>query len=218
MAGLLVGSNNLSCNRKVPVKTNLPNQAAFAATGTPAPRINVKWRWHYDALRSLRERLSGEIRAVRREASDPIESHSMSAADSATDELDHNLLLGRVSREGDALLEVDDALQRIVNGTYGVCQETGQRISPARLRAVPWTRFSREVEERIESESRHKVCGLGPIGTVRPERNPFIGEAMAANDAPDQPANDESLQELRPERGGSQSTKSAGARRTDLSQ
>ncbi|MDZ7806446.1 MAG: TraR/DksA C4-type zinc finger protein [Gracilimonas sp.] len=37
---------------------------------------------------------------------------------------------------------IDDALERIENGTYGICQATGKPISKARLEAVPHTRFS----------------------------------------------------------------------------
>lgn len=38
--------------------------------------------------------------------------------------------------------QIDDALERIDNGTYGICQATGRPISRARLEAVPHTRFS----------------------------------------------------------------------------
>ena len=48
--------------------------------------------------------------------------------------------------------EVDRALQRILGGTYGVCEQSGKRISAARLRAVPWTRFARDVAEALEKK------------------------------------------------------------------
>jgi len=49
------------------------------------------------------------------------------------------------------LLEVEMALARIENGTYGICEETEETIEPERLRAIPWTRLSIEGAEIRES-------------------------------------------------------------------
>jgi RNA polymerase-binding transcription factor DksA len=102
----------------------------------------------------LRERLLGERGERLLEASQPIEPHSMDEADSATDEFDHDLALSKLSAEQDALYEVEEAIKRILNGTYGICEETGEMISESRLRAIPWTRFSREVQARLERKGK----------------------------------------------------------------
>lgn len=44
--------------------------------------------------------------------------------------------------------EIDDALERIEKGTYGICQATGKVISKERLEAVPHTRFSIEAKKK----------------------------------------------------------------------
>lgn len=49
------------------------------------------------------------------------------------------------------LLEIEMALARIENGTYGICEETEETIEPERLRAIPWTRLSIEGAEIRES-------------------------------------------------------------------
>ena len=49
------------------------------------------------------------------------------------------------------LLEIEHALGRIENGTYGVCEETEEPIEADRLRAIPWTRLSIEGAEIRES-------------------------------------------------------------------
>jgi RNA polymerase-binding transcription factor DksA len=85
------------------------------------------------------------------EATSPIEAHSSHPADSATDEFDHDLALLLLAREQNALMEVTEAIERIRNETYGVCLETHVPIPAQRLRAVPWCRYSREVEERFET-------------------------------------------------------------------
>lgn len=86
------------------------------------------------------------------EVVEPLERHSMDDADSATDEFDHNLALGILSHEENRLFEVDAASQRILDGTYGICEATGKSIPEARLRVVPWTRYTKEALERIERE------------------------------------------------------------------
>ncbi len=43
--------------------------------------------------------------------------------------------------------EMDEALQRLDNGSYGVCDETGEEIGAERLMAIPWTRLSLEGAE-----------------------------------------------------------------------
>lgn len=49
------------------------------------------------------------------------------------------------------LMEIESALARIENGTFGICEETEEPIEPDRLRAIPWTRLSIEGAEIRES-------------------------------------------------------------------
>lgn len=49
------------------------------------------------------------------------------------------------------LLEIENALVRIENGSYGVCEETEEPIEHERLKAIPWTRLSIEGAEIRES-------------------------------------------------------------------
>jgi DnaK suppressor protein len=52
------------------------------------------------------------------------------------------------------LIEIESALARIENGTYGVCEETDEVIEVERLRAIPWTRLSIEGAEIRESMNK----------------------------------------------------------------
>ncbi|RYZ88543.1 MAG: TraR/DksA family transcriptional regulator, partial [Proteobacteria bacterium] len=52
------------------------------------------------------------------------------------------------------LLEIEYALSRIENGTYGICEETDEAIEVARLFAIPWTRLSIEGAELQEAMLR----------------------------------------------------------------
>ena len=50
--------------------------------------------------------------------------------------------------------EIDEALGRIENGTYGTCEETEEPIEDKRLVAIPWTRLSLEGAEVREREQK----------------------------------------------------------------
>lgn len=90
------------------------------------------------------------------------ESHSGDLADSATDEFDHDMALSLLVHDQNALGEVTAAIRRIQEGQYGICEKTGLPIPAARLRAVPWTRHTREVEERLEKKGVGGFPHLGP--------------------------------------------------------
>jgi DnaK suppressor protein len=51
------------------------------------------------------------------------------------------------------LKEIDDALQRIEQGTYGICEGTGRQIQKARLEAQPWARYCVEYAQMLEQGS-----------------------------------------------------------------
>jgi DnaK suppressor protein len=50
--------------------------------------------------------------------------------------------------------EIDEALGRMENGTYGICEETEEAIEDKRLQAIPWTRLSLEGAEVREREQK----------------------------------------------------------------
>jgi len=52
------------------------------------------------------------------------------------------------------LLEIESALGRIENGSYGICEETEEVIEAERLKAIPWTRLSIEGAEIRESVNK----------------------------------------------------------------
>ncbi len=62
--------------------------------------------------------------------------------------------LSMTERLRNQLMEIEMALARIENGTFGVCEETEEIIEPERLRAIPWTRLSIEGAEMRESMNK----------------------------------------------------------------
>jgi len=87
-------------------------------------------------------------------------------ADAGTDTFDRDFALGMLSSEQDALYEIDEALNRIRDGTYGKCEVTGKPIEATRLEAIPWTRFSAAAEKQLERDGAVRKTRLGPRETV----------------------------------------------------
>ena len=72
---------------------------------------------------------------------------------SAAHQEEHAFLVNQ-NRIKTQLLEVENALARIENGTYGICEETEEKIETERLLAIPWTRLSIEGAEIRESANK----------------------------------------------------------------
>jgi RNA polymerase-binding transcription factor len=71
-------------------------------------------------------------------------------ADKASSAYTKEFLYSLSNTDREALQRVDEALQRIANGTYGVCAECGQELNRKRLEAVPWASHCIACQEKIE--------------------------------------------------------------------
>ncbi len=93
---------------------------------------------------SLRSRAEGS------EAS----AFGMHQADAGSDAYDRDFALSLLSQEQDSLYEIDEALKRIENGTYGICEMSGKVVPHARLEALPFTRYTVECQAELEKRNR----------------------------------------------------------------
>ena len=108
-------------------------------------------------LLELREEVGARIRerastARIDDANDLIEE--MDQANRATEEAFNMRLL---DKEVKLLREIDYALRKFDEGTYGVCEGTDEQISRARLDARPWTRYSVSYKEQLEREKKGRA-------------------------------------------------------------
>lgn len=81
-------------------------------------------------------------------------------ADRASRESDHTLELRTRDRYRKLLKKIDQALQRIEDGTYGYCEDTGEEIGIARLSARPIATLTVEAQERREFAEKQTAAGL----------------------------------------------------------
>ena len=101
--------------------------------------------WKEDILRESRETLS--------HLQSETENHP-DIADRASSETDRALELRTRDRQRKLIAKIDEALQRIEEGVYGYCEETGEPIGLARLDARPIATLSLEAQERHERRER----------------------------------------------------------------
>ena len=101
--------------------------------------------WREEILRSTKETLQ--------HLQDDSEQHA-DITDRATSETERALELRARDRQRKLIAKIDAALERIEDGTYGYCEETGEPISLKRLDARPIATLSVEAQERHERRER----------------------------------------------------------------
>lgn len=94
------------------------------------------------------------LRRTRSDAAGDLSMMPIHMADIGTDNYEQEFTIGLIAGERDVLKEIDSALQRIVDGTYGVCLATHKPISKARLSIKPWASYCVEHERANESNGR----------------------------------------------------------------
>ena len=76
--------------------------------------------------------------------------------DAGSDAYDRDFALNLLSKEQDALQEIQAALERIADGSYGICGLSGKRIPQARLEAIPFARLTVECQSKWEQENPNR--------------------------------------------------------------
>ena len=97
-----------------------------------------------EALRTNRQEGTGDL--------SKIPTHD---ADVGTDNFEQEFTLGLLESERTLLAEINEALERIDKGTFGICLGTGKPIDAARLRARPWAKYCIEYARMVEKGLVH---------------------------------------------------------------
>ena len=130
-------------------------------------KVPAKWQTHYRRLMKMRDEINGErSRLVDQARELKHRAHGDNIADAGTDTYDQDFALGIASSEQQALFEIEEALNRLKTGRYGICEATGKRIDLARLDAIPWTRFSAEAERDLEASNAVDRARIGERGDL----------------------------------------------------
>jgi len=157
----------------VPVKskgpgTRISSPAAASGSGALAAKpikspLNRKEQEEFrQLLLAKRATLMGDVanmtdealRKSRQSSTGDLSNMPIHMADLGSDNFEQEFTLGLIESEQVILREIDEALTRIENGSYGICTATGKPISKARLKAKPWAKYCIEYAQRLERRFR----------------------------------------------------------------
>jgi len=122
-------------SRKASSKPAAAKSGAASAQGLSAERK----RELREMLLSMRERLLNQVSAL---TNDSLvrDRDDVNTAEDGTDFFERQFALNIASSEQEAILDIDEALRRLDEGRYGVCEDCGQLIELPRLKALPFVR------------------------------------------------------------------------------
>ena len=120
-------------------------------------KLSKKELNHYKNLMLIkRAELAGDPSSIEAEAlrsnDGDLSNMPIHMADIGSDTYEQDFMLGMAESERQRLREIDEALLRIQNRTYGVCQMTGKTIPTARLEAKPWAKYTIESARQLEGQ------------------------------------------------------------------
>ncbi len=158
-------------------------------SGKPAPSLSdkdvpEKFKRYYKLLLDLRSHLTEEIErhseeTLKRSAKDDagdLSAYGQHMADAGTDTFDRDFALSMVASEQEALSEIDAAIKRIHDGSYGTCEITQKPIAKERLLAVPFTRYSAEAQKELERNRHRARTQAGLFGEIGEEGGKMMDE------------------------------------------
>lgn len=103
-------------------------------------------------LDDLKHIADDTLRKSQKEALGDISGYTYHMADVATDNYDREFSLGLASDERKSLYELDDALKRIEDGSFGICNDCKGTITKVRLKAVPSARLCIKCQQKREKK------------------------------------------------------------------
>ena len=115
------------------------------------------------------------------EASGDISAHSTHMADQGTDNFDRELALNLASSRQESLYDIEDALRRADEGTYGACESCGGAIELPRLKALPFAKKCMSCQNAAE-RGRTKYRPFGGTLPLQQLAAEDAAEAAEPND------------------------------------
>jgi len=103
-----------------------------------------------ELMDALKHSLEDTLKKSPREAAGDISGYAFHMADLATDTYDREFSLDLASNERKLIYEIDEALKKIQEGQFGICEQCKSSISKTRLKAIPYTRLCLKCQEAQE--------------------------------------------------------------------
>ena len=126
-----------------------------------AKKLNPKLEVYRKILLANKEKLVGNIRHLNddnigsgNDRGGDVSGHALHLADVATDMYDREFNLSLASNERELLAEIDEALHRLEDGSFGQCTMCHKPIAVTRLKALPHVKTCLKCQEQLESTKR----------------------------------------------------------------
>lgn len=102
-------------------------------------------------LEEIRDQMVHQVRETSEDVkSNETKGYSQHQADEGTDDFDRTITLELTNKEYDVLRQIDRALEKIEDNTYGICDITGDEIPVKRLDALPYATMTVAAQEKFE--------------------------------------------------------------------
>ena len=176
-------------------------------TGPPVIRKSPLGKAELDEFRQMlidkRRAILGDMtgmeaetfRSNRQDRSGDLSNIPIHPADVGTDNFEQEFTLGLLEGERTLLREIDEALERVKAGSYGVCMGTGKPIDKARLRARPWAKYCIDYARLLEKGLVSREEPAAPAGEEEAEPESSEPEAEADAEPETEPAEEEPFEE-----------------------
>lgn len=143
-----------------PLGSHSPEEEAAERPKLKTPYGKKELMHFRQLLLKKRQELAGDVKQMESEAlkgqSGSLSSVPQHMADQGSDTYDQSLALDLAAADRKLIKEIDEAIKRIDNGTFGVCEMTGKPIRPERLEELPWARYSIEAARELERRAMIK--------------------------------------------------------------
>ena len=125
-------------------------------------KLTPEQKKYYDALMAARDAVMGRVRSYAEDALDCSNSDKRGVtthmADVGSDSIRHEMGLQLMSEEGDVLELIEEAVKRLIeNKGFGICQDCGEAIPPARLEVRPYAIYCTKCKSVREKNGGNRL-------------------------------------------------------------
>lgn len=120
----------------------------------PVPMRKTFLKSQEKKLEAMRIKVLKEMNEDLRQGREGRKEEGMDAYDLASEERDREISFILTDREREKVQAIQEALDRIKDGSYGVCESCESDIAPGRLEALPFTRMCVNCQAELEREAR----------------------------------------------------------------
>lgn len=107
-----------------------------------------------ELLKGIEHIANDNLKTSQRDAAGDLSAYSLHMADVASDNYDREFSLSLADKEQEMLNRINDALEKIDNNTFGLCELCEKKITKTRLKAVPYAELCVPCQEKQEKKKR----------------------------------------------------------------